>query len=318
MRITVLDGHTLNPGDNPWTDLEALGELSVYDRTPARLILKRAQGSQVILTNKTPLGAETLRALPELRFISVLATGYNVVDAAEAARRNIPVANVPGYGTQSVAQHAFALLLELSNAVGLHHRSVQAGEWAASPDFCYWKSPLIELDGKTLGIIGGGRIGQAVGRMGAAFGMKVWITPSRSRAASQDAGWIEKPVEEIFRAADVISLHCPQTPANTGFINRALLRTMKPGAFLINTARGGLIVEDDLAEALRSGWLAGAAVDVVSTEPILRGNPLLQAPRCLITPHIAWSSLAARRRIMEITRDNIRGFLNGQIPNRVN
>jgi glycerate dehydrogenase len=318
MRITVLDGYTLDPGDNPWTEIEKLGELTVYDRTPAGLIHERAQGAGILLTNKTPLVAETLGALPDLRFISVLATGYNIVDAAEAARRNIPVANVPAYGTGSVSQHTFALILELCNSAGLHNHSVHMGEWAACPDFCYWRSPVIELSGLTLGIIGGGHIGRAVGQIGQAFGMKVWITPSRSQAVLPQAGWEVKQTEEIFREADVVSLHCPQTATNAGFVNRAMLKTMKPSAFLINTARGGLVVENDLAEGLRAGWLAGAAVDVVSAEPIRADNPLLQAPRCIITPHIAWSSLTARRRIMETTRENICGFLNGEVRNRVN
>jgi glycerate dehydrogenase len=318
MDIVVLDGYTLNPGDNPWTPLEALGHVTVHDRTPPAQIIERAANAEIILTNKTPLNAVTLARLPVLRFISVLATGYNVVDTAEAARRNILVANVPAYGTQSVAQHTFALILELSNSAGLHNASVQNGDWAACPDFCYWKTPVIELSGKILGIIGGGRIGRAVAQIGKAFGMTVWITPSRSHIADERSYWEDKSVEEIFHRADVISLHCPQTAANTGFVNQALLATMKPTAFLVNTARGGLINEPDLAEALRAGRLAGAAFDVVSAEPIHSDNPLLLAPRCIITPHIAWSSLTARRRIMETTGDNIRGFLTGRIQNRVN
>jgi len=313
MRITVLDGYTLNPGDNPWTEIEKLGELTVYDRTPPELINERAQGSRIILTNKTPLSADTLRALPDLEFISVLATGYNIVDGAAAARQGIPVSNVPAYGTQSVAQHTIALLLELCNSVGLHDDSVRMGEWAASPDFCYWKSPIVELSGRILGIVGAGRIGRAVAAIGQALGMDIRITPSR-----QPAPWKQASVEEIFRLSDVVSLHCPQSSANAGFVNRTLLRTMKPDAFLINTSRGGLIVEADLAEALKAGWIAGAAIDVVSTEPVSPENPLLTAPRCIITPHIAWSSLAARRRIMAATHANICGFLIGRAPNCVN
>jgi glycerate dehydrogenase len=316
MNIVILDGHTLNPGDNPWTALEKLGKVAVYDRTPSAQIVERARDAEIILTNKTPLNAQTLASLPSLKFIAVLATGYNVVDVAAAAARGIPVANVPVYGTRAVAQHTFALILELCHHVGWHARSVREGEWAACPDFCYWKAPVLELEGRTLGLIGGGRIGQAVGALGRAFGMNVWITPSRSRPA--EPGWTMKSVEEIFRGADVISLHCPQTAENAGFVNRQLLATMKPTAFLINTARGGLIAEQDLADALRAGLLAGAALDVVSKEPIQAENPLLQAPHCLITPHIAWSSLPARQRLMAVTVENVRGFLEGKIPHRVN
>lgn len=318
MNIVILDGHTLNPGDNPWTALEKLGQVTVHDRTPAAQIVERARQADIILTNKTPLNAATLDNLPALKFIAVMATGYNVVDVAAAARRGIPVANVPVYGTRTVAQHTFALILELCNNVGRHAQSVREGEWTACPDFSYWKSPVLELEGRILGLVGGGRIGRAVGAIGCAFGMTVWTTPSRSRSAESEPGWVVKSVEEIFREADVISLHCPQTAANAGFVNRALLATMKPTALLINTARGGLIVEEDLAEALRTGVLAGAAVDVVSAEPIRADNPLLRAPGCLITPHIAWSSLPARQRLMAVTVENVRGFLDGKISNRVN
>jgi len=318
MNIVVLDGHTLNPGDNPWTELEKLGKVTVYDRTPSAQILERARDADILLTNKTPLNAETLAQLEKLKFIAVLATGYNVVDVAAAANQGVPVCNVQVYSTKTVAQHAFALILELCDHVGLHDTSVREGEWTRCPDFCYWKAPVLELDGKVLGIIGGGRIGQAVGAIGRAFGMDVWITPSRSRPAVTQPGWSVKTVEEIFREADVISLHCPQTATNSGFVNRVLLATMKPTALLINTARGGLIVEEDLAEALQKGVLAGAAVDVVSSEPIRADNPLLRAPHCLITPHIAWSSLPARQRLTAVSTANVRGFLEGKITNRVN
>jgi glycerate dehydrogenase len=318
MNMVILDGYTLNPGDNPPTALEKLGKVTVYDRTTAAQIVERARDAEILLTNKTPLNAATLGELPALKFIAVMATGYNVVDVAAAARRGIPVANVPIYGTRTVAQHAFALILELCNHVGLHDESVRRGEWAACPDWCYWKSPVLELEGRTLGLVGGGRIGQAVGAMGRAFGMNVWMTPSRSLYAGSGPEWTVTCVEEIFREADVVSLHCPQTAANAGFVNRALLATMKPAALLINTARGGLIVEEDLAEALRTGVPAGAAIDVVSAEPIRADNPLLRAPRCLITPHIAWSSLPARQRLMAVTVENVRGFLEGKIAHRVN
>lgn len=319
MNIVILDGQTVNPGDNPWTALEKLGNVTVYDRTPPAQILERARDAEILLTNKTLLNAETLAQLPKLKFIAVLATGYNVVDVAAAAKRGIPVSNVPIYSTKTVAQHTFALILELCDHVGLHDESVRAGEWTRSVDFCYWKAPLLELDGKVLGLVGGGgRIGQAVGAIGRAFGMNVWITPSRSRPTVTEPGWSVKSVEEIFREADVISLHCPQTAANAGFVNRALLATMKPAALLINTARGGLIVEEDLAEALEKGVLAGAAVDVVTAEPIKADNPLLRTPRCLITPHIAWTSLPARQRLTAVSSENVRGFLEGKITNRVN
>ena len=318
MNIVILDGYTLNPGDNPWTALEKLGNVTVHDRTPAAQILERARDAEILLTNKTPLNAETLAQLTKLKFIAVLATGYNVVDVAAAAKRGIPVCNVPIYSTKMVAQHAFALILELCDQVGLHDRSVHDGEWARCPDFSYWKSPVLELDGKTLGLVGGGRIGQAVGAIGRAFGMEVWTTPSRSRPVITEPGWSVKSVEEIFRGADVISLHCPQTATNAGFVNRTLLATMKPTALLINTARGGLIVEEELAEALRKGVLAGAAVDVVSAEPIKADNPLLRAPNCLITPHVAWSSLPARQRLTAVSVGNVQGFLEGKLTNRVN
>lgn len=318
MTIVVLDGHTLNPGDNPWTGVAALGKLIVHERTPAAEIVARARGADIVLTNKTPLSADTLAQLPLLKLICVLATGYNVVDIAAAGARGIPVVNVPTYGTRSVAQHTFALILELTNHVGVHALSVRDGEWTANADWCYWKASTQELDGKIIGLIGCGRIGSQVGAIARAFGMEVWTTPGRSRLSSGEPGWRVTSVEEIFRAADVVSLHCPQTETNAGFINRALLATMKRSALLINTARGGLILEEDLACALRDRMLAGAAVDVVTAEPIRADNPLLHAPRCLITPHIAWSSQEARRRLMSVTVDNIREFAAGRTPHRVN
>ncbi len=318
MHIVVLDGHTLNPGDNPWTELEPLGSLTVHDRTPPDQIVARAKEAAIVVTNKTPISSATLAELPGLKCIAVLATGYNVVDVAAAALRGIPVCNVPTYGTQSVAQHTFALILELCHQVGRHDRSARDGDWTRSPDWCYWKSPLVELDGKVLGLIGSGRIGRAVGRIGQAFGMEVWTTPGRSSASNPPEGWRVKEREEIFRQADVVSLHCPQTQDNLGFVNGALLAQMKPSAFLINTARGSLITEFDLAQALAAGKLAGAALDVVSAEPIRPDNPLLNAKNCILTPHIAWSSLPARERLMKVTAANIRGFLQGEVVNRVN
>ncbi len=318
MKIVVLDGYTLNPGDNPWTRLAQLGELTVYDRTPAERILERAGAAEVLLTNKTPLSAPTLAQLATLRFISVLATGYNIVDVAAARRRGVPVSNVPEYGTPSVAQHVFALLLELCQQVALHDRAVKAGEWTAAADFCFWKQPPVELAGLTMGIVGFGRIGRRVGELARGFGMHALAAGGSQESApgSEPVEWTD--IAGLFSRADAVSLHCPLTDANAGFVNRRLLRRMKPTAYLINTARGGLVDEAALAEALRAGQLAGAAVDVVSVEPIRPDNPLLRAPNCIITPHLAWASLAARRRLMTVTVKNVEAFLAGLPINVVN
>lgn len=318
MRIVVLDGQTLNPGDNPWTSIGALGELTVYDRTPPALIAERAAGAEIVLTNKTPLRADALARLPALRFIAVLATGYDIVDGAAARARNIPVANVPEYGTASVAQHVFALLLELASHVGEHDTAVKAGEWSAAADFCFWKTPPVELAGLTMGIVGLGRIGRRVAALAEAFGMEVLTARRAGRADAGEQLYPEADIETVFAHADVVSLHCPLTAANARFVNRDLLQRMKPTAFLINTARGGLIDEPALAAALAAGVLAGAAVDVVSAEPIRPDNPLLHAPRCVLTPHIAWASLAARRRLMQTTVHNVAAFLAGRPINVVN
>jgi glycerate dehydrogenase len=317
MKIVVLDGYTLNPGDNPWTPVEKLGEVTVYDRTAAADILKRARGARVLLTNKTPLSSETLTQLPELGFISVLATGYNVVDTAAARQRDIAVSNVPIYGTDSVAQHVFALLLEMCHNVALHSREVHAGAWTKSADFCFWRTPLVELAGRTIGIVGFGRIGRRVGEIARAFGMNVLAHDSfRGKDPGYPVKWVELP--ELFRASDVVTLHCPLTDRNKGMVNAALLASMKPTALLINTARGPLINEADLAAALNSEKIAGAAMDVVSKEPIEAANPLLTAKNCLITPHIAWATLSARRRLMETTAQNIAAFQSGKPINVVN
>jgi glycerate dehydrogenase len=318
MKIVVLDGYTVNPGDNPWTELARLGELTVYDRTPAGQIVERARDAEVVLTNKTPLAAPTLQQLPALRFISVLATGYNVVDSAAARQRGIPVSNVPEYGTLSVAQHVFALLLELCQQVALHDLAVKAGEWARATDFCFWKQPPVELAGLTMGIVGFGRIGQRVGELAHAFGMTALATGGARRRppAYRPFKWTDVP--SLFSTADVVSLHCPLTDDNARFVNRSLLERMKPSAYLINTARGGLVDEHALADALGAGHLAGAAVDVVSAEPIRPDNPLLRARNCIITPHMAWASLAARRRLMAATVENVRAFFAGRPTNVVN
>lgn len=322
MKITVLDGLTLNPGDNPWTAFEPLGELIVHDRTPPELIVERARGSEIVLTNKTPLTRETIAQLPELRYIGVLATGYDVVDAAAARARGIVVTNVPEYGTDAVAQHTFALLLSLIQAPERHDGAVRAGEWARVGDFSFWRSPVRELAGKMMGLVGYGRIGRRVGQIARAFGMQVIAhTPRRPARAIDpphfDDGTPWLALDELFARSDVISLHCPQTPQNTSFVNRALLARMKSTAFLINTARGGLINEQYLADALAEGRVAGAGLDVVSSEPIDAGNPLLHAPNCLITPHMAWAALEARQRLMKIAAQNLQAFLEGKPRNVV-
>ncbi|MBI4517905.1 MAG: D-2-hydroxyacid dehydrogenase [Deltaproteobacteria bacterium] len=318
MKLVVLDGYTLNPGDNPWAALARLGELTVYDRTAPELTVERARPAEIVLTNKTPLSAATLAQLPVLRFIGVLATGFNVVDTEAARARGIAVSNVPEYGTNSVAQHVFALVLELCHGVGRHNAAVHAGEWSRARDFCFWEAPPLELAGLTMGIAGFGRIGRRVGELAHAFGMNVIAAGGSRRDPPnyEPFAWVEMP--ELFARADVVSLHCPLAADNHEFVNRELLGRMKPSAFLINTARGGLVHESALAEALNAGKLAGAAADVVSVEPIRPDNPLLHARNCLITPHLAWGSLAARRRLMAITVQNVAAFLAGRPINLVN
>jgi glycerate dehydrogenase len=316
--IVILDGYTINPGDNPWDSLEALGNCTIYDRTPAELKLERAIDAEIILLSKVKLDEAAMDALPKLKFISMLATGYNNVDVVAAAKRGIPVSNIPAYSTESVVQTTFALLLELAMHVGLHDASVKAGEWVSCPDHAYWKTPLLELDGLTLGIVGYGTIGQAVARVGAAFGMKIIAYAPR---IPQDVGNVPVqfvPLDELFASTDVISLNCPQTPENGGFVNARLLGLMKPTAYLLNLARGGLVNEADLADALSTGQLAGAGLDVVAHEPMLADNPLLGAPNCIFTPHIAWASLAARKRLMTIVTANVAAFLAGSPINLVN
>lgn len=314
----VLDGHTLNPGDNPWDEVASLGELVVHDRTPAELVLERARGAEILLTNKTPLTRATMAGMDSLGFVGVLATGYNVVDTVAARKMGIPVSNVPEYGTRSVAQYVFALLLELCHRVGLHGEAVKAGEWSRSPDFCFWKTPQVELDGKTMGIVGYGRIGRAVGEIAHALGMRVLAadTVRHDPPAWQPFAWAT--VEELFASADVVSLNCALTQENEGMVNARLLATMKRTAMLVNAARGPLVKESDLAEALAAGTLAGAAVDVVSSEPVRPDNPLLASPRCIVTPHMAWASREARARLMHTTAENVRAYLAGSPINVVN
>jgi glycerate dehydrogenase len=317
LKIVVLDGYTLNPGDNPWDPVAALGEFTVYDRTLGEQIVSRAAGAEIVLTNKTPLTGPVLAALPALRFISVLATGYNVVDVAIARQRGIVVSNVPEYGTASVAQHVIALLLALVHRPERHDALVRQGQWQRRGDFCFWETPPLELAGKRMGIVGFGRIGRRVGELAHALGMEV-LACTRHPAGPpgyQPFAW--RPLDEIFSEADVISLHCPLTPQNQGLVNRQRLATMQRGALLINTARGGLVNEQDLADALNAGRIAAAALDVLSVEPPLEQNPLLAARNCLITPHMAWAALESRRRLMAITAANIAAFQRGQPINTI-
>jgi glycerate dehydrogenase len=312
MKITVLDGQTLNPGDNPWTQIEALGELTVYDRTTADNIVARAKEADIILTNKVPLSAGTLSQLPNLKFVSVLATGYNIIDTAACAARGIPVSNVPVYSTDAVAEFVFSLILDFAKRPAFHSELAKEGAWESCPDFCFWENPHFrELAGKTLGIIGFGRIGQRVGELAAAFKMNI-LAHSRSRSAETALPFRWATIDEILEKSDFISLHCPLTPETHGMISTTALDKMKPTAFLVNTARGPLIDEQALADALNSDSIAGAACDVVSAEPIHPTNPLLRAKNLTLTPHIAWAAIEARRRLMAITADNIAAFLAGK------
>ncbi len=319
MRIVVLDGYTLNPGDNPWDAVADQGDLEVHERTPADQIVARAAGAPIVLTNKTPLSADTISQLPDLKFISVLATGYNVVDVKAAQQRQIPVSNIPVYGTDTVAQHVFAVLLSMCHHPILHDQAVREGQWQQHEgDFCFWNKPLLELVGKKMGVIGFGRIGRRVGEVANAFGMQV-LAHDVFRGEDptyQPFAWRSLP--EVFAEADVVSLHCPQTDENAGFVNRELLNTMKSSAFFINAARGGLVTERDLADALNEGKIAGACIDVFSAEPIHDNNPLLQAKNCLLTPHIAWATVSARRRLMATTAENLAAFRKGDPINVVN
>ena len=309
MRIVVLDGYAENPGDLSWEPLAALGELTVYDRTPPEQAAERIGTAEIVLTNKTPIPEEVLAQCPALRYIGVLATGYNVVDVAAAVRRGIVVTNIPAYGTETVAQFAMALLLEICHRVGLHDRRVKEGRWSQGPDWCFWEAPQMELAGKTMGIVGYGRIGRAVGRMAQAFGMRV-LAWSRTPQTPED-GCRLVCREELFRESDVISLHCPLTEETRGLICRETIGQMKDGVILLNNARGPLVVEEDLREALDCGKVYAAGVDVVSTEPIRPDNPLLGAKNCIITPHISWASREARQRLMDMAVENLRSFLAG-------
>lgn len=320
MKIVVLDGYTENPGDLSWSGLEALGEVTVYDRTSyvdAPIIAERIGDAEIVVMNKTPISRATIDACPNIKMIAVLATGYNVVDYVYAKEKGIPVCNVPTYGTASVSQYSIALLLEICHHIGHHDRTVHEGKWASNADWCYWDYPLIELEGKTMGIIGFGRIGQAEGRVAKALGMKVLAYDVFPNDSGRQIGeYVE--LDELLAQSDVVSLHCNLTPENTGMINRENIAKMKDGAILLNNARGQLIVEQDVADALNSGKLAAAGLDVVYTEPIREDNPLLTAKNCIITPHISWAPIESRQRIMDITVDNVRAFQNGAPQNVVN
>ncbi len=312
MKIVILDGYTENPGDLSWGGFEALGALTVYDRTPADQVVSRIGDAQVVYTNKTPITRETLAACPGVRFIGVLATGYNVVDVEAAKAAGVLVANIPTYGTTAVAQFVFALLLELCHHVGAHAGAVQAGRWSECPDFCFWDYPLVELAGKTMGIVGYGRIGQSTAQIARAFGMRVLAYDAFVQAPEV------VPLDQLLQESDVVSLHCPLFPETAGMMNAQAFAKMKRGAMLINTSRGPLVVEQDLKDALASGHLAGAACDVVSTEPIKKDNVLLGAPNMLITPHIAWAPKESRQRLMDIAVANLRAFVDGAPINIVN
>lgn len=315
--IVVLDGATLDPGDNPWDELARLGDLEVHPRTAPADVVRRAYGARVVLTNKTVLDREAFTALPGLELVCVLATGVNVVDLEAAAGHGVTVCNVPEYSSDSVAQHVFALMLELVSGVGEHDAAVRDGEWSRCPDFSFWKRPLRELAGSTMGIVGHGRIGSRVGEIARAFGMHVMaFSPSRSRAG-RAPGFRWASIEEIFASADVVSLHCPLTADNARFVDARLLASMKPGAVLLNTSRGGLVDEEALASALGRGCPSAAALDVLSVEPPPVDHPLVGLPNCLVTPHVAWSTLAARRRLLTITAANVRTFFEDRPQNVV-
>jgi glycerate dehydrogenase len=318
MKIVVLDGYTLNPGDLSWSDLQKLGECDIYDRLRDDELVPRAAEAEIVLTNKMVVSRKHMAQLPGLRYIGVTATGYNIVDVEAARERKIIVTNVPAYGTASVAQMTFALLLELTQRVGHHAQTVREGRWARSEDFCYWDFPLVELDGLTLGIIGFGRIGQAVARIAQAFGMKVIATGRSGRDAAPSASLVEwVDLETLLRTSDVVSLHCPLTPETKHLINAKRLATMKATAFLLNTSRGPLVDEGALAEALKRGQIAGAGLDVLSEEPPPLNHPLYTAPNCFTTPHIAWATRAARARLMRVAVENVRAFIEGKPQNVV-
>lgn len=318
MKIVVLDGYTLNPGDITWEGMEALGELTVYDRTKAEDVAARIGDADVVYTNKTPITKETLDACPNVKFIGVLATGYNIVDIAAAKEKGIPVSNIPTYGTAAVSQFAIGLLLELCHHIGEHSDAVKAGEWTSNPDWCFWKYSLVELDGKTMGIIGFGRIGQDTGKIAQALGMKVLAYDAFKRPELETETCHYVDLDTLLAESDVIALHCPLFPDTEGIINKDTIAKMKDGVMIINNSRGPLVVEQDLRDALDSGKVAGAAVDVVSTEPIRMDNPLIGAKNVIITPHISWAPKESRQRLMNIAVDNLKCYVEGKPQNVVN
>ena len=318
MKIVVLDGYTLNPGDISWAGMEAFGDVTVYDRTKAEDVVERIGDAEVVYTNKTPITKETMDACTNMKFIGVLATGYNIVDVAAAKEKGIPVSNIPTYGTAAVSQFAIALLLELCHHIGEHSDAVKAGEWTSNPDWCFWKYPLVELAGKNMGIIGFGRIGQDTGKIAQALGMKVLAYDAFKRPELESDTCKYVDLDTLLAQSDVISLHCPLFPDTEGIINKDTIAKMKDGVMIINDSRGPLIVEQDLRDALDSGKVAGAALDVVSTEPIQMDNPLLGAKNVILTPHIAWAPKESRQRLMDIAVDNLKCYVDGKPQNVVN
>lgn len=320
MKITILDGYTENPGDLSWDGVARFGNLKIFDRTSLtdeQEIIDHIGEADIVITNKTPINRHVLDSCPSIRFITVLATGYNIVDVKYAAQKGIPVSNVPSYGTEAVGQFAIALLLEICHNIGYHNNTVHDGKWSNCKDFCYWDYPLIELAGKAMGIIGFGRIGQTTGRIAQALGMRIIAYDNHPTESGKQIGdYVE--LETLYAQSDVICLHCPLFPETNGIINRDSIAKMKNGVIIINNSRGSLIVEQDLVDALHCGKIAAAAVDVVSTEPIPKNNVLLSAPNCIITPHISWAPKESRQRIMECTAENIQAFLNGVPINTVN
>ena len=317
MKIVILDGYTENPGDLSWEELAKLGELTVYDRTPAEEIISRIGDAEIVITNKTPISRETMEACPNIKYIALLATGYNVVDVNAAKEKGIPVSNVPTYGTAAVGQFAIAMLLEICHHVAHHSDTVHAGKWNSCIDWCYWDYPLIELDGKTMGIIGFGRIGQTTGKIAKAMGMKILAYDNfQSESGKAIAEYVD--LDTLLAKSDVISLHCPLFPETQGIINKDTIAKMKDGVILLNNSRGPLIVEQDVADALNSGKIYAAGLDVVSTEPIRNDNPLLKAKNCIITPHISWAPKESRQRIMDCTVSNVAAFQAGNPVNVVN
>ena len=318
MKICILDGYSLNPGDLDWSPVERLGDVTLFDRTSADKIVERAADADVVLTNKVPFSADTLRQLPRLRFICVLATGYNIIDTEAAARQGVVVANIPAYSTMSVAQMAFAHILNITNHVASYAREVADGKWTNCPDVCFWDSALTELAGKTMGIVGLGNTGMATARIAVALGMKVVAMTSKS-ADTLPEGITPAPLHDVLASADVVSLHCPLTPSTRHLINAASIAKMKPSAILINTGRGPLVDEQAVADALNGGRLAAFGADVLSQEPPRGDNPLLSARNCFLTPHIAWATLEARTRLMSTATENVRQFIAGEpVANRVN